>query len=155
MGGIDAAINFASFSEQDVMLLASGHDAEAVVARKLEPLFEVSEVALNRMRLTLTEGVILNVVTLEGPRSPALSLLGDVARAMLADVTRGLARDWAKHGIRVNAVAPAASVSAQLFGSTGPSSQDVALLAMDIVSDPSSGLSGHVLDAEGYATRAC
>ncbi len=156
MGGFDAVVNFAAFDARDVAALAQGLDVEAIVARKLEPLFSVTEVALNRMRLTLTEGLVLNVVSLDGPRTAALSLLGDVARAMIADVTRGLARDWAKHGIRINAVAPAASLSGLLTGSTQSSNQDVAELALYLAADDeASALTGHVLDAEGYAMRFC
>ena len=107
-------------------------------------------VAANRMRLTLTEGSILNVVAMSGKPSASSAALADIAYATLAAMTRGEAKEWADQGIRINAVGPRTA-----NGSTPASGADIAALALYLASKKGRGLSGTMLDAGGTATRRC
>ncbi|MFM2422703.1 MAG: hypothetical protein RL291_1233 [Pseudomonadota bacterium] len=105
-GGVDLVVNL-------VPLLPPRPDAAAGMAAieaHISALFLkaclVGRVAANRMRLTQTEGVVLNVaVPLRGAGQHRGFLA--LARATLSSLTMGEAQTWAKDGIRFNAVAPA------------------------------------------------
>ena len=53
----------------------------------------VTRIVANRMRLTLNEGLVLNVMTMPAPRTAGEAALAGVARTALAAVTRGEAAD--------------------------------------------------------------
>lgn len=145
-GGIDAAINIIPLrAGQNVAHMTSATVEQAVADRLLLPCL-VSRIVANRMRLTLTEGVILNVATLPGAATGAERAFGMVAKTALAAMTRKEATEWARDGIRFNAVAPqcgGVSVDPGLAGEA-----DIAALAMYLASGRGKSLTGHVFDAE-------
>lgn len=154
MGGLDTVINLIHIDPASLFEIESVDDVEGFIAAQIEAAAMITRVAANRMRLTLTEGSILNVVTMPSGRARRSGILADIARVMLADFTRAAAREWAEHGIRINAVGPQSSM-AVLSGDTLTSDADLAALALHLASKGGRSLSGHVLEAEGLATRRC
>ncbi|MGE3065903.1 MAG: SDR family NAD(P)-dependent oxidoreductase [Hyphomicrobiaceae bacterium] len=144
--GLDAVINLASLSAHALPTAAEHGDIETSVSELLLLPCLVSQIAANRMRLTLNEGLILNVATL-GPKPTASErAYASVARAALASMTRRQAEEWANEGIRINAIAPQVAGPAQpgIAGETG-----AAALALYLASGRGKSLSGHIFDAEG------
>lgn len=155
MGGFDIVVNVAHIEEDDIAAVEAGADPESVIAESLEPLVQATRIAANRMSLTWSEGSILNVVSMSAPSTGRAGLVADVARAMLAQLTRGQAREWAGDCVRINAIAPQSSVSATLEGPSIASEADIAVMALGLASARGRGLSGHVVEAAGAAKRVC
>jgi NAD(P)-dependent dehydrogenase (short-subunit alcohol dehydrogenase family) len=149
VGGIDAVINIVSLNA-DLGATATHEDIERAVSGLLLLPCLVSRIAANRMRLTLTEGVVLTIAVLPETGTPSTQstarAFASVAKAALATMTRGEARQWADQSIRFNAVAPAVlsdGLDPALEGET-----DIAALALYLISGRGKSLSGLVFDAE-------
>jgi 3-oxoacyl-[acyl-carrier protein] reductase len=153
-GGIDAVINLVTVEAGAVRSLDSLADVEGLISDALRLPLRLTEVAANRMRLVWAEGSILNVVRVQDPAGGRAMMLADVLRAELAELTRGLARQWGDQGIRVNAVAPPSSIAA-MGGDAQASDADLAAIALQLASRKGRSVSGHVLDASGAARRWC
>jgi 3-oxoacyl-[acyl-carrier protein] reductase len=154
-GGLDAVINLVSLASGSLGGRASLADVEALISEMLLGVTLMTRVVANRMRLTWSEGSILNVVTMGAPVSDREAALADVGRATLAALTRGEAKAWSEHGIRVNAIGPCSSVAVAPGGASLASDADIAALALYLASKKGRGLSGQVFDAEGVAARRC
>lgn len=154
-GGLDAVINLVSVEARDVELLDTAEDVETLVSKTLRLPLRLTDVAANRMRLTLIQGSILTVVRIADGAGGRGLMLGDVLRTRLAEMTRGLAQDWAQHGIRVNAVGPRSSIAALGGHPASVSDADLAAVALQLASSKGRSVSGHLLDAEGAARRWC
>ena len=142
-GGVDAVINLAEITEPPAS--ASEVEIERHVTDLLSVPCLVSKVAANRMRTTLTEGAILNIVTEQRGASPRTRQLGAIARAALAGLTRTEAQAAADVGIRVNAIAPGAAFADR--GKQISSEPDVATLALHLACSRGHQLSGLVFEA--------
>lgn len=141
-GGIDAVINLtevAGTAEGD-----TAEDIESAVSRLLALPCLVTRIAANRMRTTLTDGTILNVVASQRRTSPRARTMAGIARSALAALTRGEARTWGPHGIRVNAIAPSSQFTPTVDCLS--SIPDVASLALHLSSARGSSLSGLVFE---------
>lgn len=154
LGGLDVVINLVSVEAGAVQRLETYEDVEDLVSDVLRQPLRLAEVAANRMRLVWVEGSILNIVRVADMAGGRAMMLADVLRSQLADLTRGLAQDWAEHGIRINAIAPPSSVAA-MGGQAPASDADLAAIALQLASRKGRSVSGHVLDAEGAARRWC
>jgi len=152
-GGLDAVINLIPIKARDLANRTSLEDVEDLVSHKLAVPLLVSRIVANRMRLLLTEGLVLNVMTMPAPRSAGEAALAGVARTALAALTRGEAERWAPHGIRVNAIGPRATTPEA--GACLASEPDIAALALYLASKRGRTLSGHIFDAAGIAARRC
>jgi len=105
------------------------------------------------MRLTLTEGMVLNVMMMPAPSTASETALAGVARTALAAATRHDARTWSPHGVRINAIGPRAMPLEA--GACLASEPDIAALALYLASKRGRTLSGHIFDAAGIAARRC
>ncbi|WP_246802388.1 SDR family oxidoreductase [Hyphomicrobium sulfonivorans] len=152
-GSLDVVINLVDISEDEMTAHSDMADVEDLVAEKLTMPVHVTRIVANRMRLTLNEGMVLNVLKLPAPRTYAQAAMAGIARQALAAVTRGEAQQWAPQGIRVNAVAPTTTVVDEF---TPPTSEpDIAALALYLATKPARSLTGQVFDAAGMARRGC
>lgn len=142
-GGLDAVINVAQVA--DPGSATSEAEIERIVTDLLALPCLVSKVAANRMRMTMTEGAVLNIVAESRGASPRARMIASVARTALAGLTRSEARAWAQDGIRFNAIAPGGSALDQSGGIT--SAPDVATLALHLASARGHKLSGLVFEA--------
>lgn len=152
-GGIDAVINLIPIETADVANRASLTDIEDLVTEKLSTPLAISRIAANRMKLLLTEGLVLNIMTMPTPRSAAEAMLAGVVRSALAGMTRDEAKTQAPSGIRVNAIGPRAAMADD--GACLASEPDIAALALYLASKRGRTLTGHVFDAAGVASRRC
>jgi NAD(P)-dependent dehydrogenase (short-subunit alcohol dehydrogenase family) len=150
-GGLDAVVNLVEMTPEDVARAMLVQDVEELLAETLRAAWLVTRVAANRMRLTWTEGLILNILKMPPPRDARDSALGDVMRAALAAMTRSEASHWADQAIRVNAIGPRGRCGASPAGACMTSEPEVAALALYLASKRGRNLSGHVFDAEGVA----
>ena len=105
LGGIDIVINLAEVGEPPAN--ASERDIGDMVTDLLALPCLVSRIAANRMRTTLTQGAIINVVTSAPGSSRRARLVANIARSAIAALTRTEAQSHAKDGLRINAIAPA------------------------------------------------
>jgi 3-oxoacyl-[acyl-carrier protein] reductase len=150
-GGLDAAINLASVSQDEIAAISGDGDLDTLVAAKLGPLAQLTRVVANRMSLVLSEGLVLNVLELPRPRNGREAAIAGYVRTALATMTMKEARAWASKGIRVNAVGPCAVEDDGLDADDVPHEPDVASLAFYLASRKGQALSGHVFDADGTA----
>lgn len=143
-GGIDTVINLIPLEP------ASGADQSLIaIEQRISDLFAgpllLARVAANRMRLTETEGLVLNVACPPLKADAATRAFASVAKSTLAALTRSEAHAWAKDGIRFNAIAPPQS----LGGAPRLSSEaDMAALALYLAAGRGSALAGQVFEAE-------
>jgi NAD(P)-dependent dehydrogenase (short-subunit alcohol dehydrogenase family) len=166
MGALDVAVNVIPFSSLDGDGLASADDLEDVLARKLSAALKSTAVLANRMGLTWTSGLVLNVLTLGGPddaqdaADPMLQLL---LRDALALTTRLEAQRWAPQGVRINGVVYAGdetgmtdedpiAAAAEAMARGAPTavamqSSPLARVVLHLSSDAGADLTGLVFDA--------
>jgi len=155
LGNLDIAINLIHVTRGDLAGRRTLDDIEALVSQKLLAPTLMTRVIANRMRLTLTEGLILNIALTDAPTSDADAALCGILRSTLATVTRREAQEWAGKGIRINAVGPRGMMDQAEGGACLSSGPDVAALALYLAGRKGRQLSGHVFDAEGIADRGC
>jgi NAD(P)-dependent dehydrogenase (short-subunit alcohol dehydrogenase family) len=143
-GGFDVVINFIA-AEQPTGIVGDYDEIAAYVSKTLLPATLVTRVAANRMRLTHTDGSILNVVSMAAPTNPRESTICGIVRASLGELTRRVAQEWAESGVRINAIGPRGSDGC---GHCLASEPEIASLALYLASRKGRTLSGQVFDAE-------
>jgi len=147
-GGVDVVINLATVPAPRGGSAARETDVEDAVSQALSAVCLITKIATNRMRLTMTEGLVLSIVRLPRRPTPAHRIVGTLARSALANLTRNEAREWAPHGIQVNAIAPATLSNMPLAGGiTGE--PDMASLALHLASEQGRDLTGLMFEAYG------
>ena len=155
-GGLDVVINLADLAPADVPADATEAAIEQLVLERLTTPCLVTRISANRMQLTRTEGLILNIAAFAAEPTPAAEALAMFTRTALAAMTRAESRRWADSGIRVNAVAPSVvrdggwrdAGEERRAASNEP---DLTALALFLASGRGKSLSGHVFDAKGVA----
>jgi dehydrogenase/reductase SDR family protein 4 len=148
-----------------------------VTDEMLDKMIEINiKAALRLVRLTVPSmiergqgGSILNVSSISGMRPQPMGLLYSFTKAGLIMMTRSWARDFGKHGIRVNALAPGliqTEFSAyfwedeerrKIFLGEQPIARlgqpdDIGGLALFLVSNQASFITGQVFVVDGGAT---
>jgi 3-oxoacyl-[acyl-carrier protein] reductase len=151
-GGLDAVVNLVEMTPDAAARAMLVQDIEDLLAETLRTAWLVTRVAANRMRLTWTEGLILNILTMPSPRDAGETALGGIMRAALAAMTRTEAGRWADQAIRINAIGPRTPCGAPPTGVCLTSEPEAAALALFLASKRGRNLSGHVFDAECVAT---
>jgi 3-oxoacyl-[acyl-carrier protein] reductase len=144
-GGLDAVINLVSLETAGLDPAATVEDIDALIAARLELPLQIARIAANRMGVTWTRGLILNVATLTGRPGGARQAFATLAKSTLVDLTRAQAEEWAGRGIRFNAIAPDTALGGPGPGLSGEA--DVASLALYLASDRGKALSGCVFEA--------
>jgi NAD(P)-dependent dehydrogenase (short-subunit alcohol dehydrogenase family) len=144
-GGLDAVVNLVPLETARLDPAASVKDIDRMIAAQLELPFVISRIAANRMSVTWTQGLILNVALLAGRPGGTRQAFATLAKSSLVDMTRAQAEEWAGRGIRINAIAPETAL-----GEPGPrlyGEADVASLALYLASNKARTLSGCVFEA--------
>jgi NAD(P)-dependent dehydrogenase (short-subunit alcohol dehydrogenase family) len=105
-GRIDALVNNAGIGEQTVMTLEQSVEAfDQILAVHLRGTFMASREAA-RVFVQQKSGVIVNISSIAGWQGhPGRNAYG-AAKAGISNMTEAMASEWARDGIRVNAVAP-------------------------------------------------
>jgi NAD(P)-dependent dehydrogenase (short-subunit alcohol dehydrogenase family) len=145
-GGLDVVINLVPLAPVEFAAAMSMGAIDRLVADRLRGACIFSSVAANRMSLTLTEGLILNVAVLAEPPRGRGQALAALIKAAVASMTRLEAEEWAGKAIRFNAIVPQTlplGIEPVLR-----SEPDMATLALYLASARGKGLSGLLFEAE-------
>jgi NAD(P)-dependent dehydrogenase (short-subunit alcohol dehydrogenase family) len=167
-GAIDGLVNNAGISHPGAATRERIEDFRAQLEVNLVAPFALSQLAVEEMRRS-GGGSIVNVASVMGLRSfDAMPEAGYVAsKAGLIGLTRELASQWGRHGVRVNALAPGffpSEMTEGLFDAEGSGPEwlltgtplgrggregELAASVVFLLSGAASYVSGHTLVVDG------
>jgi NAD(P)-dependent dehydrogenase (short-subunit alcohol dehydrogenase family) len=105
-GACDLLVNNAGIAITKPLLDYTEADWDSVIDVNLKGAFLVAKEAARRMIAAKQPGTIINVASIIGLRTAAGVISYAASKAGLINVTRQLALELARHGIRVNALTP-------------------------------------------------
>jgi len=109
-GRLDGLVNNAGLTQVGPFLEITPEEWEAVLRTDLTAAFHTSRAALGSM-VERGSGSIVNVASRLGQMGIAETAAYSAAKAGLIGLTRSLAKEFGPRGIRVNAVAPAVTIT--------------------------------------------
>ena len=119
MAGIDILVNNAGIVVAKPALELTADDWDLTIATNLRGAFLVAQAAARRMAGT-GGGSIVNIASIAGLRTGGHLAAYAASKAGLIHLTRNLAVDLARNGVRVNAIAPGyieTELNAEFFAS--------------------------------------
>lgn len=105
-GLVDVLVCTAGNTTEKKSLAMSAQDWDQVLDVNLKGCWLVANEAARRLVQAGQAGSIINISSILGHRVAGNVLPYTVSKAGLEQMTRALALEWARHGIRVNALAP-------------------------------------------------
>jgi len=106
LGIVDIAVCNAGVTSTSPSLSLGAEDWDQILDVNLKGCWLVANHVARRLVDAKRGGAIINVSSILGHRVDGNVLPYAVSKAGLEQMTRGLALEWARHGIRVNALAP-------------------------------------------------
>lgn len=165
-GGVDALVNNAGVRRDALLYNMQESEWRDVIETNLYGPFALTKVVVPVM-LQQRSGVIVNVTSLSGLHGVVGQTNYSAAKGALAAMTRSLAREVARGGIRVNCVAPGL-VDTDMTANLDPEvkremlkqipirrmirADEVASAIAFLISDDASGITGQVLCIDGGAS---
>ena len=105
-GPVDIVINNAGVTATRAALQQDESDWDKVIDTNLKGVWLVAQAVARRMVAHKVQGSIVNVASILGLRVASSVAHYAVSKAGVVQMTKALALEWARHGIRVNAIAP-------------------------------------------------
>ena len=165
-GGIDALVNNAGIRRDALLYNMQESDWREVIETNLYGTFALTKVIVPVM-LQQRSGSIVNVTSLSGLHGVVGQTNYSAAKGAMVAMTRSLAREVARSGIRVNCVAPGlvdTDMTANMDADTKKEmvrqipmrrmirAVEVAAAIAFLISDDASGITGQVLTIDGGAS---
>lgn len=171
MGGLDILINNAGIYPLTPLMKMTDADMEKILAVNLKGLLFFTQEASRWMIAQKRDGNIINVASIDSlhPTHEGLSIY-DASKGAVLTVSKSLAKELGKHGIRVNVIAPGgiltegalspqgeeltgravlkAFMSRTMLGRMGVA-DDIGRVALFLASDLASYMIGSVLVVDG------
>jgi 3-oxoacyl-[acyl-carrier protein] reductase len=166
LGPLEGLVNNAGLRRESLLALTSDEDWEAVVDANLGGLFRCCRAALRGL-MVRRRGSIVNISSLSALHGVAGQGAYAAAKAGILGLTRSLAREAGKRGVRVNAVVPGfvatdltaglpeAAVAYLRAGeclARGVQPGDVAMAVQFLLSDRAAGITGQSLVVDAGAS---
>ncbi len=102
----DVLVNNAGVAQTKAALELTEADWQAVMGTNLDGAWRVAQACGKAMAAAKKPGSIVNIASVLGLRVASHLLAYATAKAALIQLTKALALEWARYGIRVNAIAP-------------------------------------------------
>lgn len=106
LGGLDVLVNNAGIGETEAALSLTEAQWDAQLDVNLKGCFFAAQAAARIMMTQEGGGAIVNIASILGERVMTRVAAYAISKAGLIQMTKALALEWARHGIRVNALAP-------------------------------------------------
>jgi len=106
LGPLGIVINNAGIAQTKAAIDLAESDWSQVIETNLSGVFRVAQAAARRMAAAGGGGSIVNIASILGLGGAAQLAAYSTAKAGVINLTRTLAMEWARHRIRVNALAP-------------------------------------------------
>ena len=106
LGGLDVLVNNAGVGETEAALSVSEAQWDAQLDVNLKGCFFAAQAAAKLMAERNGSGAIVNIASILGERVAGRVAPYAISKAGLIQMTKALALEWARHAIRVNALAP-------------------------------------------------
>ena len=105
-GPVDVVVNNAGVGGEGAAIDMSAADFDTTVQTNLRGVWLTSTEAARRWRAAKRGGSIINIASILGERVAHMVVPYSTTKAAVIQMTKGLALEWARYGIRVNAIAP-------------------------------------------------
>jgi gluconate 5-dehydrogenase len=105
IGPIDILVNNAGIQIRGPLETYRRDDFEAMLNTHVVATFSVSQAVAQHM-IARKRGKIINICSILTNVARPTAVPYGAAKAAIGNLTRGMAADWARHGINVNAIAP-------------------------------------------------
>ncbi len=164
-GPLDALLNNAGIAATGAALEQSVEGFDDILAVDLRGAFLVAQAVARTWTAGKRGGVVVNVASILGLRVASHVAPYAIAKAGLVQMTKALALEWARHGIRVNALAPGyveTDINADFFATDAgqalikrvPQRRLLSLADLDgplllLLSDAGRGMTGAVVAVDG------